>query len=138
MEAVLSVARSVEPDLRSLGCFAILWAACSLSGLIISGLLPLGARANSSAPLGFGLVIGNAILLVLLLIGTVVFAASTLRLSSIILMGSWIFLFSPAIFNVVPQRWLDSYAGLLVLLCIQAAAVMMLGQSAHFANALSL
>lgn len=80
MEAVLSVARSVEPDLRSLGCFAILWAACSLSGLIISGLLPLGARANSSAPLGFGLVIGNAILLVLLLIGTVVFAASTLRL----------------------------------------------------------
>ena len=82
--------------------------------------------------------IGNAILLVLLLIGTVVFAASTLRLSSIILMGSWIFLFAPAIFNVVPQRWLDSYAGLLVLLCIQAAAVMMLGQSAHFANALSL
>lgn len=138
MEAALSVAHTIEPDLASLGWFAILWLACCLSGLIISGMLPLNARTtNLSTYGGIGLVAGNIILLFLLLIGTALFAAFTLRVSSIIIFASWIFLFMPTILDVFPERWLDSRGGLVFLFCVQALALMLLWRSAAFAATLS-
>ncbi|EKS41406.1 MULTISPECIES: hypothetical protein [Afipia] len=139
MEAALSIARTVEPDLVSLGWFSILWLACCLSGLTISGMLPLGVRANNlSTPSGTGLVVVNIFLLFLLLAGTALFAALTLRVSSIILMASWIFLFVPAILDVFPERWIDSRGGLTVLLCVQAVALVMLCRSSSVVATLSM
>ena len=135
----LSIARTIEPDLVSLGWFSILWLACCLSGLIISGMLPLGVRGEKlSSPSGASLVVVNIFLLFLLLLGTVLFAAFTIRVSSIILMASWIFLFVPAILDVFPERWIDSRGGLTVLLCVQAVALVMLCQFSSFAATLSM
>ncbi len=134
MDAVFSVARAVEPDLGSLGWFAVLWLACCICGLILSGMLPLGVRVtNVATSAGSGLVIGNLILLLLLLVGVALFAASALRVSSIILVASWTFLFVPAVVDAIPERWTDSYGGLMVLLCVQVVALTMLYRSGYLA-----
>ena len=138
MDAVLSVARAVEPDLGSLGWFVILWLACCICGLILSGMLPLGMRATNLATFGgASLAIGNVILLLLLFVGAALFAVSALRISSIVLVASWIFLFVPAVVDALPERWTDSYGGLMVLLGVQTVALTMLYRSGHFAIALS-
>lgn len=138
MDAILSVARAVEPDLGSLGWFAILCLACCICGLILSGMLPLGVRAANVATFGgAGLIIGNLILLLLLIVGVALFAALALRVSSIILVASWTFLFVPAVVDAIPERWTDSYGGLIVLLCVQAVALTMLYQSGYLAIPLS-
>ena len=41
MDTAMSVVHSVEPDLSSLSWFALLWLVCCVSGLTISGMLPL-------------------------------------------------------------------------------------------------
>ena len=138
MDTVFSVARAVEPDLGSLGLFVILCLACCICGLILSGMLRLGMRTTKVATVaGSGLVIGNLILLLLLFVGVALFAASALRTSSIILVASWTFLFVPAVVDAIPERWTDSYGGLMVLLCVQAVALTMLYRSGYLAIPLS-
>lgn len=130
MDAAISIAQSVEPELASLGWFLALWLACCLSALTISGMLPLHARSASLATsANTGLVVGNLICLLLLLIGTLVFSAVNLRVSTIILFAGLVFLFMPAVFEMIPDRWRDSHAGLAVLFAIQAAILTALYQS---------
>ena len=106
MDTVFSVARAVEPDLGSLGLFAILCLACCICGLILSGMMSLSMRTTYVATLaGSGLVIGNLVLLLLLFVGVTLFAASALCASSIFLVASWTFLFVAAVVVGVPSRW---------------------------------
>lgn len=120
-----------------MGWFGVLWLACCLSALIISGMLPLRARtANLASPGIAGLVVVNAVVLLFLLAGTLLFAAITLRVVSIILFAGWIFLFVPALLNALPQRWTDSRGGLTVLLCIQVLALVILCRFTQLATPL--
>lgn len=132
MDAAISIAQAVEPELASLGWFLVLWLACCLSALTISGMLPLRARSAKLATLAnAGLVVGNLICLLLLLIGTFVFSTVNLRVSTIILFGGLVFLFMPAVFQMVPDRWRDSHAGLAVLFAIQTAILVNLYQLSY-------
>jgi hypothetical protein len=125
MDAAISIAQAVEPELASLGWFLVLWLACCLSALTISGMLPLRARSAKLATLAnAGLVVGNLTCLFLLL-------TVNLRVSTIILFGGLVFLFMPAVFQMVPDRWRDSHAGLAVLFAIQTAILVNLYQLSY-------
>lgn len=134
MDTAMSVVHSVEPDLSSLSWFALLWLVCCVSGLTISGMLPL--RETSPVRGGAVLVIGNVIALLLLVIGTLLFAALSLRVSSIILVSAAVFLYMPVAFNSVPQKWRDTRAGLALLMCIQITALTFVCRSDVITNKL--
>jgi len=115
---------SIEPNGPALLTFVSTFAACCIGFFTIIGLFPLSARPRSLKGLpGVALVSINLVLLVALLLGVLLFAHQTLRWTSVVIFGGLIFLFVPSIFQVVPNRWRDSYGGLAVLGVIQLAAL---------------
>jgi hypothetical protein len=115
---------SIEPNGLALLTFVSTFAACCIGFFTIVGMFPLSERPRSLAGLpGVTLVAVNLVLLIALLLGVVLFAHQTLRWTSVVIFGGLIFLFVPSIFQVVPNRWRDSYRGLAILSVIQLAAL---------------
>jgi hypothetical protein len=117
----------IEPNLFALVLFAAAFAACCLSFFTLVGMFPQSARPQSIAgAAGGALVLINLALLVILLAGVASFAHQTLRWTSVVVFGGLIFLFIPAVFQVIPSAWRDSRSGLAVLGFVQIAALALL------------
>ncbi|WP_027579607.1 hypothetical protein [Bradyrhizobium sp. Ai1a-2] len=114
----------IEPNGLALVLFAAAFAACCLSFFTLVGMFPSSARPQSIAgAAGALLVFANLALLVILLAGVASFAHQTLRWTSFVVFGGLIFLFVPAVFQVIPSAWRDSRGGLAVLGLVQIAAL---------------
>lgn len=118
---------SIEPNLAALAWFAGLWTVCCLGFLQIAGLYPLDRGA---ARLPWGLVFGNTALWLALAAGTVLFAWIELRITTIIIVGGILFLFTPALFQVLPQSARDSSGGLLATAALLGLALVVVAQVA--------
>jgi hypothetical protein len=117
----------IEPNGLALALFAAAFAACCLSFFTLVGMFPPSARPQSVAGLAGGLlVLINLALLVILLTGVASFAHQMLRWTSVVVFGGLIFLFIPAVFQVIPSAWRDSRSGLAVLGLVQIAALALL------------
>jgi hypothetical protein len=117
----------IEPNCLALALFAAAFAACCLSFFMLVGMFPPSARPPSIAgACGGVLVLANLALLLILLVGLASFAHRTLRWTSIVVFGGLIFLFIPAVFQVIPSAWRDSRGGLAILGLIQIAALALL------------
>ncbi|MDI4235843.1 hypothetical protein OZ411_23825 [Bradyrhizobium sp. Arg237L] len=114
----------IEPNGLALALFAAAFAACCLSFFTLVGMFPRSARPQSIAGASGGvLVLANLALLMILLAGVASFAHQTLRWTSVVVFGGLIFLFIPAVFQVIPGAWRDSRSGLAVLGLVQLAAL---------------
>ncbi|MGY3614746.1 hypothetical protein [Bradyrhizobium sp. USDA 10063] len=117
----------IEPNGLALPLFMAAFAACCLSFFTLVGMFPPHARPQSIAGASGGaLVLVNLALLVILLAGVASFAHQMLRWTSVVVFGGLIFLFIPAVFQVIPTAWRDSRSGLAVLGLIQIAALALL------------
>jgi hypothetical protein len=52
------------------------------------------------------------VLWLILLVGTCIFAFAELRWTSFVIVAGILFLFLPELFQSIPERWRESYAGL--------------------------
>src|SRR5579872_196688 len=119
--------QAIEPNALALLLFAAAFAASCLSFFVLVGMFPARARPLPVAgPLGSLLVLVNLALLVALLGGIALFAHETLRWTSIVVAGGLIFLFVPSVFEIIPNRWRDSHAGLVFLGGLQLGALALL------------
>jgi hypothetical protein len=117
----------IEPNGLALALFAVAFAACCLSFFTLVGMFPPSARPQSISGAAAGtLVLANVALLVILLAGVAAFAHQMLRWTSVVVFGGLIFLFIPAVFQVIPSAWRDSRSGLAVLGLVQIAALALL------------
>ncbi|MBV8925964.1 MAG: hypothetical protein JOZ74_11410 [Bradyrhizobium sp.] len=122
----------IEPDGIGLLAFGAAFAVCCLGFFTIVGMFPASARpASLAGGPAMALIAVNLVLLVLLALAAVLFAHQSLRWSSAVVLGGLIFLFTPSAFQVVPEHWRDSRAGLAVLGTIQAAALAALSSPLH-------
>lgn len=119
---------AIEPNWPALIVFAPAWFIACAGIIYISGNLPLGA-APLSVRSGIGplLVWLNIIVLAALVAGSVYFAVSILRWTTLIVAGGLIFLFTPFVVQDLPDRMRDTPLGLIVLLCLAAAALALVG-----------
>src|SRR5579872_1292911 len=117
----------IEPNGFALVTFAATFTACCLGFFTLIGMFPWSARppALAGAPAA-ALVIANLMLMVLLALGVSLYAHRSLRWTSTVVLGGLIFLFVPTLFEIVPDKWRDSYLGLAALVVIQIAALAML------------
>lgn len=118
---------SIEPNWTGLILFSLLWAATCLAFLTLAGMVPLGSRPEAAQGAGgAALVICNLGLLLLLALGSVMFAQAQIRWTSAVVAGGLVFLFAPALFQVWPSRWRDSRAGLALLIVLQVSGLALL------------
>ncbi|MCA1452374.1 hypothetical protein I6F35_03965 [Bradyrhizobium sp. BRP22] len=114
----------IETNVLALALFAAAFAACCLSFFTLVGMFPPSARPQSIAGLAGGaLVLVNLALLVILLADVASFAHQMLRWTSVVVFGGLVFLFIPAVFQIIPSAWRDSRSGLAVLGLVQIAAL---------------
>lgn len=115
---------AIEPNWISLLWFALLAAICGVAFLVVAGMFPLKSRPDvSQSKATILLLIGNAVLLAALLIGTVLYGYNELRWSTLIVVGGLIVLFAPTL--IEEWRWpLGSVkVEMLVLIAVQIAAL---------------
>lgn len=122
---------SIEPNWVSLLWFAALATVCSVSFLVVAGMFPLGAgpETANSRPATL-LVVGNAALLVALVLGTGVYGYTELRWSSLIVVAGLVILFAPGLFETFPTWLRDGRTGLIVLVGVQMLALAVLAKVA--------
>ena len=117
----------IEPNGIALALFAATFAAGCLSFFSLAGMFPARARPAPVADLmGNALVLSNLALLAVLLGGVALYAHETLRWTSVVVAGGLIFLFVPSVFEIIPQTWRDSRAGLVFLGALQLASLALL------------
>ena len=102
---------SLEPNVIALFWFVLLWGICCLAFFQLAGMYPIGRSETRDRML---LVLCNTLLWFVLLAGTLAFAWTELRWSTIVVAAGLIFLFTPALFQAVPDRLRDSSAGMLI------------------------
>ena len=110
----------LEPNIAALSWFALLWSVCCLAFFQLAGMYPLRAAAARNAVL---LVLGNTALWLMLLAGTLAFAWTELRWTSIVVVAGLLFLFIPELFQAIPGRFRDGRAGLAVAGLVLIAAL---------------
>jgi hypothetical protein len=123
--------QAIEPNWISLLWFAAFATIGTVALLIVAGMFPLRARADtvgSSAPTL--LVIGNAILLAALLTGTGLYGYAELRWSTLVVVAGLVVLFAPGLFEAWPSSWRDGNTGLAVLVGVQILAIATLAKVA--------
>lgn len=114
----------IEPNIAALLWFSVLWTVCCVAFFVLSGMFPLDARPDrAKRPGGTVLVIGNALLLAVLMVGTGRYGYEELRWTTLIIAGGVIFLFAPILFEAWPERWRDGRAGLAVVLGLLAGSL---------------
>ncbi len=119
---------AIEPNLGPTLWFALLWTVCCLGFLVLAGMFPLATRpGGTKSALGATLVAGNALLWLLLALGTALYGYSQLRWTTLVVVGGLVLLFAPGLFQVWPEAWRDRTAGLALLLGLMAGALALLG-----------
>ena len=115
---------ALEPNWIALILFMSAWTVICLAFLTLAGMVPLRSRPQAaSGGAGLVLVVGNFVLLVLLAGAAVIYAAVTIRWSSLVIAGGLVILFAPAIFQGWPKAWRDSRPGLSLLIFVQVCAL---------------
>jgi putative effector of murein hydrolase LrgA (UPF0299 family) len=117
----------IEPNVTALSWFALLWSVCCLAFLQLSGMYPLRAAGEAAARKPIPLVLGNTLLWLALLAGTLVFAWAQLRWTTIVLVAGILFLFIPALFQVIPLRFRDGHSSMAIAGAVLIAALGVLG-----------
>ncbi len=118
---------AIEPNIGPLLWFSLLWLVCCLGFLVLAGMFPLGTRPDRTrSPAGMLLIGLNAVLWIFLALGTAFYGYAALRWTTLVIFGGLIVLFAPALFQVWPETWRDSKAGLLLLLGLLAGALALL------------
>ncbi|RTL49606.1 MAG: hypothetical protein EKK40_14730 [Bradyrhizobiaceae bacterium] len=115
---------AIEPNWVSLLWFALFAAVCGVAFLVVAGMFPLKSRPDIAQSKGAVLLlIGNALLLAALLIGTALYGYNELRWSTLIVVTGLIVLFAPTL--IEEWRWPlgNVKAEMLVLIAVQAAAL---------------
>ena len=100
---------ALEPNLAALGWFVVFFGICCVGFFQLSGMYPLRREAGGGAPAA--LVLGSSALWIAVLAGTLLYAFATLRPTTTIVVGGLLFLFTPELFQALPQRWRDSAGG---------------------------
>jgi uncharacterized membrane protein len=113
----------IEPNGVSLVSFSVLWSICCLAFVQLAGMYPLGANAKPARSPSATLVVGNTVLWLALLAGTMLFAYIELRWTSIVVIGGILFLFLPELFQLLPEKWRDGQIGLAVASCVLVVAL---------------
>lgn len=113
---------AIEPNAGALLAFAALWAATCLGFLVLSGMYP--ERPETARGPGAGLLVAlNTALWLALAAATLAFGFASLRVTSIIVVAGFVFLFAPVPFELLPERWRDTRAALAALVGFQGAAL---------------
>ena len=118
----------IEPNIQALAWFVALWSTCCLGFLQLAGLYPL--RQPARLQVSNLLVVAATTLWIATLAGTVRFAVTELRWTTIIVAGV-LLLFVPEIFQALPRRFRDGLSGLTISACAFVAALVLL---AHLAG----
>jgi hypothetical protein len=121
----------IEPNWISLLWFAAFATVCTLAFLAVAGMFPLRSRPEAAkSGAATVLVVGNAVLLAALLLGTGYYGYAELRWSSLIVVAGLVVLFAPGLFEIWPSSWRDGSAGLAVLVGVQVLALATLAKVA--------
>jgi hypothetical protein len=122
---------AIEPHWISMIWFAAFATICTIAFLVVAGMFPLDARpASAKSSATTLLVVGNAVLLMALMIGTGFYGYAELRWSTLIVVAGLAVLFAPGLFEVWPSSLRDGRTGLFVLIGIQLAALATLAKVA--------
>ena len=113
---------ALEPNLAALGWFTVFFGICCVGFFQLSGMYPLRREAGAPA----ALVLGSSALWLAVLAGTLLYAFATLRPTTTIVVGGLLFLFTPELFQALPQRWRDSAGGVAGSGAILALALIVL------------
>lgn len=126
--------QAIEPNWISLLWFAGFATVGTVVLLVVAGMFPLrsapDAVRSGATPL---LVVGNAVLLAILLMGTGFYGYVELRVSTLIIVAGLVVLFAPALFEIWPSSLRDGTAGLVVLVGVQVLALAALAKVAGLA-----
>jgi hypothetical protein len=122
---------ALEPNWISLLWFAAFATICTLAFLAVAGMFPLRSRPEAAkSGAATVLVVGNAVLLAALLLGTGYYGYAELRWSSLIVVAGLVVLFAPGLFEIWPSSWRDGSEGLAVLVGVQVLALAALARVA--------
>jgi hypothetical protein len=117
----------IEPNWTALVWFVPLWSVCCLGFFHLAGMYPISHRSDDAPEKSVPLVLGNTVLWLVLLAGTVAFAYAELRWTTAVVVAGTLFLFIPEAFQAVPARWRDSRLGMAaaggVMICALAVLV---------------
>jgi hypothetical protein len=124
--------QAIEPNWISLLWFAGFATVATMGLLIVAEMFPLRTvpPRSGTAPV---LVVGNAVLLTVLLIGTALYGYAELRVSTLIIVAGLAVLFAPALFEICPSSLRDGTTGLVVLVGVQLLALAALARVAGLA-----
>ncbi len=115
---------AIEPNWMSLIVFAGVWAVGCICAFYLIGIMPLAAApVEVRSGLGPMLVFANVALVALLVVASFLFALAELRLTSLIVAGGMVFLFSPFIVQDLPQALKDNKLGLALMLMLTVSAL---------------
>ena len=113
----------LEPNLVALSWFTLLWSVCCFGFLQLAGMYPLRAGGAGGACNPVLLVLGNTALWLALLAGTLAFASTQLRWTTIVVVAGLLFLFIPELFQAIPARLRDGRTGMAIGGCTLAATL---------------
>jgi hypothetical protein len=116
----------IEPNSLALCWFALFWSICCLGFFQLAGMYPLGSRSDDSGPASPTFVLGSTALWLALLVGTCLFGVAELRWTSFVIVGGILFLFLPELFQAIPARWRNGWAGLAATGVTLAVALVLL------------
>jgi hypothetical protein len=120
---------AIEPHWISLLWFTAFATTCAVAFLVVAGMFPLRSRPDSAkSGAATLLVVGNAVLLIVLLTATGWYGYAELRWSTLIVVGGLVVLFAPGLFEAWPLPLRDGSTGLIVLVGIQALALVALAK----------
>ena len=123
--------QAIEPNWISLLWFAAFATISIVALLIVAGMFPLNAgSAAGGSSMSTLLVIGNAVLLAAVLMGTGLYGYAELRWSTLIVVAGLVVLFAPTFFEIWPSSMRDGSAGLIVLVGVQMLALAALAKVA--------
>jgi hypothetical protein len=117
----------IEPNVTALSWFTLLWSVCCLAFFQLAGMYPLRAAGEGAARKPILLVLGNTVLWLALLGGTLAFAWGQLRWTTIVVVAGILFLFIPALFQIIPLRFRDGRNGMAIAGAVLIAALGVLG-----------
>jgi hypothetical protein len=122
---------AIEPNWISLLWFAAFATISIVALLIVAGMFPLNAGSGAGgSSMSTLLVIGNAVLLAALLMGTGLYGYAELRWSTLIVVAGLVVLFAPTLLEIWPSSMRDGSAGLIVLVGVQMLALAALAKVA--------
>ena len=122
---------AIEPNWVSLLWFAGFATVGAVGFLVVAGMFPLRSRPDTMRSNAVMLlVVGNAILLAALWMGTGFFGYAELRWSTLIVVTGLVVLFAPGLFEVWPSSLRDGRTGLVVLVSVQLLALAALAKVA--------